>query len=254
MQQSAFHIADLPTGVFKGDRLPAAETFPTGLAPLDAILPHGGIPRGRLTEIHGPLMGGRLTIALALLRQCLQRGERTAFIDLPHTFYPLTLPQNGANSLLVIRPGQADKPGHSGSVDSGSPANAANPMPAPLLQPNIPNIGAAGWKQAFRAAEILVRSREWSLVILDLTGHPHQLPDTWLQRLAREARASRAAVLLLHDQRANPLASAIGLRLEVCRTGAAEGRALRVRITKNKLAAPNGLATIHLGQESEAFG
>ncbi|MGH7461778.1 MAG: hypothetical protein ACREMA_12230 [Longimicrobiales bacterium] len=55
---------------------------PTGLSALDALLPGGGLPRGRLTLwLPG---GGATAMVRAATTEVIQRGERSAWIDAQH--------------------------------------------------------------------------------------------------------------------------------------------------------------------------
>ncbi|MEE8449798.1 MAG: DNA recombination/repair protein RecA, partial [Thermodesulfobacteriota bacterium] len=58
--------------------------IPTGSLSLDLALGIGGIPRGRITEIFGPEMSGKTTLALHLLSEAQKQGGITAFIDAEH--------------------------------------------------------------------------------------------------------------------------------------------------------------------------
>ncbi|UCE60652.1 MAG: hypothetical protein JSU63_02655 [Phycisphaerales bacterium] len=50
--------------------------IPTGLAPLDAVLPHGGIPRGAITEILSDERGvGAMSLAIRIAARCTQSGS-----------------------------------------------------------------------------------------------------------------------------------------------------------------------------------
>lgn len=79
----AVALQELERRVERVEGRPAAgvETVPTGLVPLDALLPQGGLPRGRATEWSGPRSCGKL----ALLRRALSGfhalGEPVALID-----------------------------------------------------------------------------------------------------------------------------------------------------------------------------
>jgi RecA/RadA recombinase len=94
------------------------------------------------------------------------------------------------------------------------------------------------WKHALRAADILLASREWDLVAVDLTGHTHEVAPDACARLARSAADSGAVALFLHDHPTRNLGGVVSLRLQVNRKITPGGRSLRIRITKNKLAAP----------------
>jgi hypothetical protein len=62
------------------ERTDAAALAPTGVVALDACL-RGGVPRGQLSEIAGPLSSGRTTVLLALLAAATRRGEIAAIVD-----------------------------------------------------------------------------------------------------------------------------------------------------------------------------
>src|SRR5262245_20701778 len=54
--------------------------LPTGIAPLDAMLA-GGLPRGQLSEIHGPASSGRTGLALAAAAHATRSGTLAAWVD-----------------------------------------------------------------------------------------------------------------------------------------------------------------------------
>src|SRR5687767_7324895 len=54
----------------------------TGVAGLDALL-FGGLPRGQVSEIHGPASSGRTGIALAVAARATRAGALAAWVD-PH--------------------------------------------------------------------------------------------------------------------------------------------------------------------------
>lgn len=58
--------------------------IPTGSLSLDIALGTGGIPRGRVTEIFGPEMSGKTTLALHIVSEAQKKGGYAAFIDAEH--------------------------------------------------------------------------------------------------------------------------------------------------------------------------
>jgi len=66
----------------------AVDCIPTGAISLDLALGIGGIPRGRVTEIFGPEMAGKSTLALHVIAEAQRRGGEAAFIDVEHAFDP----------------------------------------------------------------------------------------------------------------------------------------------------------------------
>ncbi len=70
----------LTTALPSLERTDAAALAPTGMAALDACL-RGGLPRGHLSEIAGPVSSGRTTVCLTLLAAATRRGEIAAVVD-----------------------------------------------------------------------------------------------------------------------------------------------------------------------------
>ena len=66
----------------------------TGIPELDHLL-GGGFPRGRLSEVTGPLSSGRTSLALSLLAGATQRGEIVAAVDGADAFDPASAEDAG---------------------------------------------------------------------------------------------------------------------------------------------------------------
>ncbi|MEA1958077.1 MAG: DNA recombination/repair protein RecA, partial [Chloroflexota bacterium] len=62
--------------------------IPTGAISLDIALGIGGIPRGRITEIFGPEMSGKSTLATHIIASAQREGGTAAYIDAEHAFDP----------------------------------------------------------------------------------------------------------------------------------------------------------------------
>lgn len=157
--------------------------LPTGIAALDAILPGGGIPAGRLTELLAPAGSGKTTLARSLVTATITSGRCVAWVDATRTLDPrdwVSASMNG-DALWVVRP--------------ADPARAS-------------------W-----CADLLLRTGAFALVVLD--GAPI-LPRTVAVRLSQLARESDAALLLLGDgTRASEIGGA--LRLVLKRSGRSPG-------------------------------
>ena len=76
----------------------------TGIFALDAMLA-GGLARGQISEISGPLSSGCTAVALAMVAAATQRGEAVAYIDSTDNFHPASAEQAGVNldRLLLVR-------------------------------------------------------------------------------------------------------------------------------------------------------
>ncbi|MGI9038878.1 MAG: hypothetical protein ACR2GQ_08445 [Gemmatimonadota bacterium] len=79
---------------------------PTGLPPLDAVLPDGGLPRGRIVEWLGPPSSGKSAVLRASLEQLRRDGESVALIDGTRALYApdwVTLVP-GEGEFWIVRP------------------------------------------------------------------------------------------------------------------------------------------------------
>src|SRR5438105_3783750 len=78
----------------------------TGSIAVDAALGIGGFPRGRVCEIYGPESSGKTTIALQVVAQAQKNGGIAAFIDVEHALDPIYARKLGVDvdNLLVSQP------------------------------------------------------------------------------------------------------------------------------------------------------
>src|SRR5262245_14789916 len=75
-------LRDLGSEVRRGGSDPrdARADLASGIPALDALL-GGGLVRGQLSELYGPLSSGRTSLALALLARATELGEVVAVVD-----------------------------------------------------------------------------------------------------------------------------------------------------------------------------
>ena len=64
------------------------EAIPTGALALDVALGIGGVPRGRIIEIYGPESSGKTTLSLEICAEAQAMGGVVAFIDAEHALDP----------------------------------------------------------------------------------------------------------------------------------------------------------------------
>ena len=70
--------------IFERHERRAVEILPTGVAEIDDVLL--GLPRGAITEIHGPASSGRISLMLSALATATAHEEICAVIDCDDTF------------------------------------------------------------------------------------------------------------------------------------------------------------------------
>lgn len=105
--------------------------WPTGLEAVDKLLPNGGFPGGRLSELTGAPSSGKTTIALHCVAYASRAGFPVAYVDLASSLYPPNLMKMGADldQILIVRPQTVQR--------------------------------------ALKAVDILIRGRAFPLIILD---------------------------------------------------------------------------------------
>ncbi|MGH7896543.1 MAG: hypothetical protein ACREQQ_01220 [Candidatus Binatia bacterium] len=171
----------LPKGVSRGHAVrPSDERISSGNPALDRLL-GGGFPRGQLTEIFGPPSSGRTSLAYGLLAAATARGEIAGLVDGYDRFDPRRAEAAGMDltRLLWVRPGED--------------------------------------VQALRSAEILLGTRGFAVVVLDLAdglsaASISRFDSVW-PRLARQAAAADASLVLLTRERLGGSSAALCLAL-----------------------------------------
>jgi recombination protein RecA len=222
------------------DRL-VVEVLPTGSLALDMALGVGGIPRGRVTEIFGPEMTGKSTLALHVIAQAQKASGLAAYIDVEHALDPVYASDLGVkvDDLLISQP------------DTG--------------------------EQALEITEALVRSNAVDVIVIDsvaalvpraeiegdmgesLPGLQARLMSQALRKLAAAINRSRTAVIFINQLRekigiffGNPEVTPGGralkfyssVRIDLRRAETIKqsnqivGSRVRAKIVKNKVAPP----------------
>ncbi len=217
------------------------DVVPTGSLAVDIALGVGGIPRGRITEIYGPESSGKTTLCLHLIAEAQRRGGICAFVDMEHALDPAFAERIGVDleTLYISQP------------DTG--------------------------EQALEITESLVRSGALDVVVVDSVaalvpraeiegemGASHvglmaRLMSQALRKLAGVIKQSNTVVMFTNQLRekigvmfGSPETTTGGralkfyasVRLDIRRiqtikqSGEAIGNRVRVRVTKNKVAAP----------------
>jgi recombination protein RecA len=217
------------------------EAIPTGALSLDIALGVGGVPRGRITEIYGPESSGKTTICQHIVAEAQKLGGTCAYVDMEHALDPVYASRCGVDveSLLISQP------------DTG--------------------------EQALEITETLVRSGAIDVVVIDSVaalvpraeiegdmgdspmGMQARLMSQALRKLSGAIKQTNTAVIFTNQLRqkigivfGNPETTTGGMalkfyasvRLDVRRIQAIKlgseiiGSRTRVRVVKNKVAAP----------------
>ncbi len=217
------------------------DAIPTGCLALDIALGMGGIPRGRITEIFGPEMAGKSTLAQHIVAEAQKRGGQVAYVDVEHALDPKFASSLGVNTkdLLVSQP------------DTG--------------------------EQALEICEALIRSNAVDVIVVDsvaalvpraeiegdmgdsLPGLQARLMSQALRKLTAAVARSRTALIFINQLRekigivfGNPEVTPGGralkfyssVRIDLRRieslkhSGTIIGSRVRAKVVKNKMAPP----------------
>ena len=87
------------------------QAVPTGALSLDLALGVGGLPRGRIVEIFGPESSGKTTLIYHVIAEAQRRGGICAFIDAEHAMDPGYAKRIGVDvdELLVSQPDHGEQ-------------------------------------------------------------------------------------------------------------------------------------------------
>jgi hypothetical protein len=153
----------------------------SGAAALDVLT--GGLPRGGLTEITGPVSGGRSSLLLAALAAATQRQEACALVDTNNAFDPSSGVAAGVEfpKLLWVRCG-------AGRNVSRQPRSGKNSSEGPV-------------EQALRVTDLLLQSGGFGLVAIDFGDVPakfaRRVPLTTWFRFRRTVEPTPTVLLVI---------------------------------------------------------
>src|SRR5437588_4602518 len=87
------------------------DAIPTGALSLDLALGIGGVPRGRIIEIFGPESSGKTTLVYHVIAEAQKMGGVCAFIDAEHAMDPQYAKEIGVDidELLVSQPDHGEQ-------------------------------------------------------------------------------------------------------------------------------------------------
>src|ERR671915_941049 len=217
------------------------DAIPSGSIALDLALGVGGIPRGRITEIFGPESSGKTTLCQHVLAEAQRRGGVVAFIDVEHALDPHYARACGVNvdELLVSQPDTGEQALEitetlirSGGVDcvvvdsvaalvpraeiEGEMGDSSMGMQARLMSQALRKLTGA----VSRSNTALVFTNQLREMIGVMFGNPETTPG---------GRALKFYSSVRLDIR----------RIETIKSGTdSVGNRVRVKVVKNKVAAP----------------
>jgi recombination protein RecA len=215
--------------------------IPTGALSLDLALGVGGLPRGRIVEIFGPESSGKTTLVYHVLAQAQKAGGICAFIDAEHAMDPVYAKRIGldVDELLVSQPDHgeqaleiADLLIRSGAIDVVAVDSVA------ALTPKVELEGAMGDQT------VGLQARMMSQAMRKLAGNLNRANTlcVFTNQIREKVGVMFGSPETQPGGRALKFYSSQRLdirRIETLKEGVeAVGNRVRVKVVKNKVAAP----------------
>jgi recombination protein RecA len=217
------------------------EAVSTGALSLDLALGVGGVPRGRIVEIFGPESSGKTTLVYHIIAEAQARGGICAFVDAEHAIDPIYARRIGVDvdELLVSQPDYGEQAleivdvlVRSGAVDVVAVDSVA------ALTPRVELEGQMGESQ------VALQARLMSQALRKLAGNLNRAQTICLftnqirEKIgvtfgSPETQPGGRALKFYATQRLDIR------RIETLKEGTeAVGNRVRVKVVKNKVAAP----------------
>jgi recombination protein RecA len=217
-------------------------TISTGSLALDIALGTGGLPRGRIIEIFGPESSGKTTLCLHVIANAQRNGGTAAVIDAEHAIDPLYASKIGVkiDDLLISQPDCGEDALN--IVDSLVRSNAVDVLVVDSVAALVPRAEIEG---QMGDSHMGLQARLMSQALRKLTG---------------AASKSRTCIIFTNQIRekigvmfgnpettpgGNALKFYSSIRLDIRKVAAIKdpageviGNRTRVKVIKNKLAAP----------------
>lgn len=162
-------------------------TLPTGIVELDQML-EGGVPRGSIIEMRGPVSSGKTSLVLSILAQSTRRGEIAAYVDSVDSLDPQNTQAAGIEleNLLWIR-------------CANNKVNQLDPL-----------------RRALKAADILCQAGGFGVIVVDVatTEADAKIPlNNWF-RLQRAIRGTSTVFIVISSGKITGSAASLVLSVE----------------------------------------
>jgi recombination protein RecA len=223
------------------DERAPVEVIPTGSIALDVALGIGGLPRGRIIEVYGPESSGKTTVALHAIANAQAAGGTAAFIDAEHALDPEYAKALGVNidDLFVSQPDTgeqaleiADMLIRSGGIDIIVIDSVAALVPRAEIEGEMGD------------SHVGLQARLMSQALRKLTGALNNTGTTmiFINQLREKIGVFFGSPETTAGGKALKFYASVRLdirRIETLKDGTdAVGNRTRVKVVKNKMAAP----------------
>jgi recombination protein RecA len=225
------------------------EVIPTGALSLDLALGVGGLPRGRIVEVYGPESSGKTTLTYHTIAEAQRLGGRCAFIDAEHAMDPTYAAAIGVDvdSLLLCQPDHGEQ-----ALEVADLLVRSGELALIVVDSVAALVPRAELEARMDEQQVGLQARMMSKGLRKLAGHLREAGTTCLftnqlrERVGviygpRETQPGGRALKFHASQRLDMR------RIETLKDGErAVGICVRVKVVKNKVAAPFGLAEFEI--------
>jgi recombination protein RecA len=213
----------------------------TGSPSLDLAIGIGGVPRGRIVEVYGPESSGKTTLALSIAAQAQKEGGVVAFIDAEHALDPTWAERIGVklDDLLVSQPNYGEQ-----ALDICDLLVRSNSVDVVVVDSVAALTPKAELDGEMEDSQVGVQARMMSKAMRKLTAAISQSKATviFINQIREKVGVVYGSPETQPGGRA--LKFAASLRLDIRRVTSitegekAVGNRVRVKVVKNKVAAP----------------
>jgi recombination protein RecA len=213
----------------------------TGSPSLDLAIGIGGVPRGRIVEVYGPESSGKTTLALSIAAQAQKEGGVVAFIDAEHALDPTWAERIGVklDDLLVSQPNYGEQ-----ALDICDLLVRSNSVDVVVVDSVAALTPKAELDGEMEDSQVGVQARMMSKAMRKLTSAISQSKATvvFINQIREKIGVVYGSPETQPGGRA--LKFAASLRLDIRRVTSitegekAVGNRVRVKVVKNKVAAP----------------
>ena len=221
------------------------DAISTGALSLDLALGVGGVPRGRIVEIFGPESSGKTTLIYHIIAEAQARGGVCAFIDAEHAIDPIYARRIGVDTeeLLISQPDYGEQALE--IVDILTRSAAVDVVAVDSVAALVPRTELEG---QMGEMQVGLQARLMSQALRKLAGNLNRANTVCLftnqirekvgvQFGSPETQPGGRALKFYSSQRLDLR------RIETLKDGTeAVGNRVRVKVVKNKVAAPFRLA------------
>jgi recombination protein RecA len=217
------------------------DVIPTGILALDVALGVGGVPRGRIIEIYGPESSGKTTLGYHVVAEAQREGGVAAFIDAEHALNTEYARNVGVDidNLLISQPDSGEQ-----ALEIGEMLVRSGAIDVIVVDSVAALVPRAELDGEMGDAHVGLQARLMSQAMRKLVGAISKSRTTmiFINQLREKVGVMFGSPEITSGGRALKFYASMRMeirRIETLKSGdQAIGQRVRIKVVKNKLAAP----------------